>query len=75
MCDHGNADARVQRAILGLALAEHPRLLTIYRLRVEFQARSARALDALILWGLMRRSGISVAPTEAAINFNRLQLP
>ena len=69
-----NADHRVQRAVLGLVLDEHPALLTLGDLMMEVVPEDAvgRAVRDLTAIGLLRREGGSVLPTRAALHFDRL---
>lgn len=76
MHDHRSDDARAQRAVLSLVLAAHPTPLTIPRLAEQVGSPAAeRAVLALVNVGLLECGGISVRPTEAALHFDRLELP
>jgi hypothetical protein len=76
MHDHGNDDARAQRAVLSLVLAEHPAQLTIFELAREVSRDESdaaeRAIRDLVGVGLLRCEGASVLPTRAALHFDRL---
>jgi hypothetical protein len=75
---HGNRsdDARTQRAVLSLVLAEHPAQLTIFELAREVSRDESdaaeRAIRDLVGVGLLRCEGASVLPTRAALHFDRL---
>jgi hypothetical protein len=77
----GTEDARVQRAALTFVLAEHPTRFTQGELTRVLAAdpeaaaqRGAivRAVEELAAADLLRRDGHFVAPTRAALHFNRL---
>jgi hypothetical protein len=74
MHDHGNEDARAQRAVLSLVLFEHPALLAASEVEREIGPGDAteRAMHDLTRAGLLRREGASVLPTRAALHFDRL---
>lgn len=74
MHDHGNADARAQRAVLSLVLDEHPILLAASEVEREIGVGDSteRAMRDLTYVGLLRREGASVLPTRAALHFDRL---
>ncbi len=69
-------DAAVQRAVLSLVLAAHPKSLTIPGLSLEFDCGDAveRAVVALVGVGLLDCGGISIRPSAAALHFDRLGL-
>ncbi|MET0306029.1 MAG: hypothetical protein ABW196_07355 [Solirubrobacterales bacterium] len=75
-------DARAQRAVLDLVLAEHPAQLTICELGREinqgedFAATDAveRAIRDLVGVGVLRCQGVAVVPTRAAMHCGRLWL-
>jgi len=75
---HGNRsdDARTQRAVLSLVLAEHPAHLTICDLAREINQDEGdaveRAIRDLVGVGLLRCEGASVLPTRAALHCDRL---
>jgi hypothetical protein len=75
MHDHGT-DVAIQRAVLSLVLAEHPKPLTILTLAREIDEGDAteRAVVALVGVGLLDCGGISVKPTPAAVHFDQLGL-
>jgi len=70
-------DESIQRAVLSLVLAAHPKRLTIPKLALEFDQDDAveRAVLALVSAGLLACHGISLTPTRAALRFNGLELP
>ena len=70
-------DEAIQRAVLSLVLAAHPKRLTIPELAREIdQGDSAeRAVRDLVGDGLLECHGISLTPTHAALRFNGLELP
>jgi hypothetical protein len=74
MRDNRNADARVQRAVLGLVIDERPTLLTLGDLAMEVRPEEAvgRAVRDLTATGLLRREGDSILPTRAAVHFDLL---
>lgn len=75
-----NEDAKAQRAVLTLALAEHPAQLTIIEVAREidqgegFAEHDAveRAIRDLVGIGLLHCPGGFVMPTRAALHFDRL---
>ncbi len=71
------SDRAVQRAVLALVLEAHPKSLAIPKLAQEIDAGDAveRAVRDLVGVGLLECSGISVRPTDAALHFERLELP
>jgi hypothetical protein len=78
MHDHGTpSGVAVQRAVLSLVLAAHPKALTTPDLAREIDADDAVevAVRNLVGVGLLECSGISVKPTAAALHFDRLELP
>jgi hypothetical protein len=74
MHDHVNADAAAQRAVLNLVLHEHPALLAASEVEREIGPGDAvdRAMIDLTGAGLIRREGLTVLPTRAALHFDRL---
>lgn len=74
------ADESIQTAVLTSILAEHPVQLTpndLYRERKDpSDARERddvdRAIDALVVAGLIHRSGPFVVPSRAAVKFDEL---
>lgn len=74
MHDHRSDDARAQRAVLSLVLNEHPTLLASDEVEREMGAGDdvARAMRDLTGAGLLRREGITILPTRAALHFDRL---
>jgi hypothetical protein len=74
MHDHGTEDARAQRAVLSLVLDEHPTLLSVSEIEREVGPDDAtgRALCDLSGVGLLRREGVTILPTRAALHFDRL---
>jgi hypothetical protein len=70
-----NADARVQRAVLGLVIDEIPTLLTLGDLAMEINPEEAvgRAVRDLTAVGLLRRDVDSILPTRAAVHFDGLR--
>jgi hypothetical protein len=74
MLDHRTDDARTQRAVLSLVLNEHPALLAAGEVEREVGAGDAteRAMRDLAGAGLLRREGVTVLPTRAALHFDRL---
>lgn len=77
MHDHGTpSEVAVQRAVLSLVLAAHPKSLTIPELAAEIDEGDAaeRAVRDLVSVGLLDCGGISVRPTLAALHFDRLGL-
>ncbi len=69
-----NADARMQRAVLGLALYEHPNPLTLDDLARQIGSQDAvvRAVAELTAVGLLREDGGTIVPADAALHFDRL---
>ncbi|HEV7482135.1 MAG TPA: hypothetical protein VGO13_03455 [Solirubrobacterales bacterium] len=74
MLDQGNPDAATQRAVLSLVLNEHPALLAASEVEREVGTGDAteRAMLDLTGAGLIRREGVTVLPTRAALHFDRL---
>jgi hypothetical protein len=74
MHDHRTEDARAQRAVLSLVLDEHPTLLATSEIEREIGTDDAteRAMRDLSGVGLLRREGVTVLPTRAALHFDRL---
>jgi hypothetical protein len=70
-------DERVQSAVLGLVLYEHPIQLTSEDLRREVGDDDAtdRAIGELVAVGLLRRERESILPTRAALHFDCLEMP
>jgi len=71
-------DESVQRAVLSLVLAAHPKKsLTIPELAREIDRGDAveRAVRDLVGVGLLECRGISIKPTPCALRFNGLELP
>ena len=68
-------DVRFQSALLGLVLCEHPTELTAEDLRRELGDPDAtdRAIDELVVVGLLRRAEEAVIPTRAALRFDLLE--
>lgn len=73
MHDQGTDDA-TQRAVLSLVLQEHPTLLAADEVTREIGAGDAseRAMLDLTGAGLIRREGVTILPTRAALHFDRL---
>jgi hypothetical protein len=69
-----NADARMQRAVLGLVLYEHPKSFTLDDLVRQIGPQDAvgRAVTDLTAVGLLREDGGMIVPTDAALHFERL---
>lgn len=67
-------DVRVQSAVLGLVLCEHPTQLTGDDLHREIGDDDAtdRAIGELVAVGLLRRDRETVLPTRAALRFDAL---
>jgi hypothetical protein len=74
MHDHRTEDACAQRAVLSLVLTEHPTLLAASEVEREIGPGDAteRAMRDLTGAGLLRREGVTVLPTRAALAFDRL---
>jgi hypothetical protein len=74
MHDHRNEDARAQRAVLSLVLHEHPTLLATSEVEREIGGGDGtqRALRDLTGSGLLRKEGVTIFPTRAALHFDRL---
>ena len=74
MLSNRSDDARAQRAVLSLVLHEHPALLAASEVEREVGAGDAteRAMLDLTGAGLIRREGVTVLPTRAALHFDRL---
>jgi len=76
-------DRMTESAVLAFVLDQHPDQLTDAELLLAFHGdgpqdfastdATARALRELIGAGLLRRLGVVVAPTRAALYFSRLQ--
>lgn len=78
MHDHGTpSGVATQRAILGLVLSAHPKLLTIPNLAREIDQGDAveRAVRDLVGVGLFDCEGVTIRPSAAALHFDRLELP
>ena len=73
---HGNRtdDATTQRAVLSLVLDQHPTLLASDEVEREIGVGDAteRAMTDLTGAGLIRREGVTILPTRAALHFDRL---
>jgi hypothetical protein len=65
-------DERIQRALLALALNEHPARVSADELARGFGPDVDQAIRSLVAVGLLRRDGESICPTEAAIRFEEL---
>jgi hypothetical protein len=76
MHDHRTpSEVAVQRAVLSLVLATHPKFQTIPTLAREIGGEGVeRAIRDLVGVGLLECSGTRVRPTAAAIHFDRLGL-
>ena len=74
MHDHRSDDACTQRAVLSLVLDQHPTLLASEEVEREIGAGDAteRAMLDLTGAGLIRKEGVTVLPTRAALHFDRL---
>lgn len=74
MQDHRTDDSATQRAVLSLVLDQHPTLLASDEVEREIGAGDAaeRALRDLTGAGLLRREGLTVFPTRAALHFDYL---
>lgn len=68
------SDREAQRVVLALALAAHPKSLTISELGTEID-QAERAVVNLVGAGLLVCHGISIQPSAAALHFDRLELP
>lgn len=68
---------RVQRTVLSLALDAHPRPLTIPSLACQIDAGDGVevAVRDLVGVGLLECGGLTIRPTQAALCFERLELP
>jgi len=73
MHDQGTDDA-TQRAVLSLVLDQHPTLLASDEVEREVGAGDAteRAMTDLTGAGLIRKEGVTVLPTRAALHFDQL---
>lgn len=71
------SDRGTQRTVLALALAAHPKSLTIPDLAREIDQGDAveRAVRDLVGVGLLEAGGISIKPSAAALHFEQLGLP
>ena len=74
MLDHRTDDTATQRAVLSLVLDQHPTLLASDEVEREIGAGDAteRAMLDLTGAGLIRREGVTILPTRAALHFDRL---
>jgi hypothetical protein len=70
-------ECATQRAVLALALAAHPKSLTIPKLALEFDQGDAveRACRDLVGFRLLDCGGITIRPSVPALHFERLELP
>lgn len=70
-------DRATQRAVLALALAAHPKALTIPSLAREIDQGDAveRACRDLVGFRLLDCGGITIRPSVPALHFERLELP
>jgi len=81
MQDHpsppGLGDAAIQRVVMALVLAAHPKSLTIPGLGVEINLGDAveRAVRDLVGVGLLECRGVSIKPSPAALRLEHLELP
>ena len=75
-------DRKVQDAVLGLVLAEHPAQLTLSEISREISGDNAdfadadaaeRAVRDLIGVGLLHRSGTLIVASRAALRFEELR--
>lgn len=75
-------DGKIQDAVLGLVLAEHPAQLTFPEIALEIGGDAAdfadadaieRAVRDLIGVGLLHRSGILIVASRAALRFEELR--
>ena len=71
------SDRGMQRAVLALALEAHPKSLTIPELTAQIDQRNTveRAVHDLVVVGLLDREGDSIHASDAALHFDRLELP
>lgn len=70
-----HSERGVQRAVLALALAAHPKSLAIPELAREFaEGEAESAIRDLVGVGLLECSGLTIRPTPAAVHFERLGL-
>lgn len=66
-------DERLQRAVLGLVLYQHPAHLSSDEIAREVDPGDTdQAVRELVAVGLLRREGTSVLPTRAALHFDQL---
>jgi len=81
--DPAPKDPRTERVILALLLHEHPSRLTVDGLIVVLRGNprhpdpadvAERAIRELVAAGLLERKGQSLAPTRAALHFDRLEM-
>ena len=81
--DPAPKDPRTERAVLALLLHEYPTLLSLEELAVALSGDSRhqdpaeaaeRTVRALVAAGLLHRVGALLAPTRAALHFDRLEL-
>lgn len=72
----GRGETAVERAVLAVALAAHPKPLSVALLAAEIGNPNAaeEAVGKLCQVGLLDRHGDSAAPTDAALHFDRLGL-
>ena len=78
-------DADTEALVMGLVLAEHPKLLTfaeVTRALVGGERGSeadldsiVRAVSELVAYGLLHRNGDHLVPSRAALRLDELQLP
>jgi len=71
----GKSSPKVRRAVLGMALHEHPEELTPADIRREFGEAAWQAVVDLQTDGLLRWEGGRIRPTRAALSFQELNLP
>lgn len=71
------SDRGTQRTVLALALEAHPSALTVPDLAAEIGQGDAVevAVRDLVGVGLLVCEGVSIRPTNAALHFERLDLP